>query len=419
MYNETLPLGYELKNWDESYIIEDVKGQGGFGITYSARRVSDGLHVAVKEYYPRQLSMQRAQDGSVTSTHPNQKLYEGGMKSFLDEATALSKLKDIPSVVKALSYFQANKTAYLVMEYIEGISLKNYVLHKELFKAYDLLPVYKTLLEDIDRMHRTGLLHRDIAPDNIMLTNEGTLRLIDFGSARSVENGKSMTVVLKPGFAPIEQYMTHGQGTYTDVYGACATLYYCLTGKVPVEAMKRLDEDPMVPANQYGAGLTQRQEEVLMRGLALQPPTAKSPGKKPRYRTMGEFIKAFPWDETQKPYNWTWPAWLPQPEPPEPVEEIDIDEERKKKEQEQNQTIVLDDDDGPKPPVPPPPPPPPTDSTRKTAMIIIAIVCGIMFIFGFSAMCNGSGFGMIFALIGIVGLIIVAVSAYNHSQWKG
>lgn len=182
--------------------------------------------------------------------------------------------------------------------------------------------------------------------------------------------------------------------------------------------MKRLDEDPMVPANQYGAGLTQRQEEILMRGLALQPPTAKSPGKKPRYRTMGEFIKAFPWDETQKPYNWTWPAWLPQPEPPEPVEEIDIDEERKKKEQEQNQTIVLDDDDGPKPPVPLPPPPPPTDSTRKTAMIIIAIVCGIMFIFGFSAMCNGSGFGMIFALIGIVGLIIVAVSAYNHSQWK-
>ena len=409
-------MGYTLQNWDYSYVIEDVKGHGGFGITYSAYRVEDDKHVAIKEYFPRQLNMQRLPDGSVAPNHPNDKIYQGGMESFLDEAKALAKLRNIPSVVEALSYFQTNGTAYLVMEFVDGISLKNLIMSKGTLKADTFLPMFKVLLEDIEKMHRTGLLHRDIAPDNIMLTKDNILKLIDFGSARSIENGKSMTVLLKPGFAPIEQYQSHGQGTYTDVYGVCATLYYCLTGKVPPAAMNRLDDDPIVPPNEYGAGLTKKQQQVLLRGLAVQPPTAKTPGRYPRYRTMGEFIKAFPWKET--------PGWdLPKKQiPPVQVEP----------------TIDLDDRNGQIPAagiaqqaeIPSVNPQPSGfgnsdykesagSSPNRLLMIVLAIIFGLALIVGFCAMCDGSGGGAILMLIGAAGLAAVVIKAYNNSRWKG
>ncbi|MCC8196646.1 MAG: serine/threonine protein kinase [Ruminococcus sp.] len=394
MFNEmTLPYGYKLQNWDYSYIIDNVQGQGGFGITYSAHRAEDNLHVAVKEFFPNQLNLQRASDGTVHAGMDVQELYQGGMNSFLDEAKALAKLRNLPSVVKALSYFQANGTAYLVMEFIDGTSLKNLLRNEGPVSAEEFLPKFRVLIEDIEKMHKTGLLHRDIAPDNIMLDNDGNLKLIDFGSARSMEDGKSMKVLLKSGFAPVEQYMSRGQGTYTDVYGICASIYYCLTGKVPPEAMSRLDNDPLVPPNQYGAGLTERQQEVLLRGLAVQPPTAKTPGKNPRYRTVGEFIRAFPWEETQKPKPE--PVILVEPGPEPIVTTLD-----------DNFTIDLDKDKT-------------TGSSGNMVLIICAIIFGIIFIVGFCAMCEGSVAGAVFALGGLVGLVALIVSIYRNSKWKG
>lgn len=391
MFNEmTLPYGYKLQNWDYSYIIDNVQGQGGFGITYSAHRAEDNLHVAVKEFFPNQLNLQRASDGTVHAGKDVQELYQGGMNSFLDEAKALAKLRNLSSVVKAYSYFQANGTAYLVMEFIEGTSLKSLLRNEGPVSAEEFLPKFRVLLEDIEKMHKTGLLHRDIAPDNIMLDNDGNLKLIDFGSARSMEDGRSAKVLLKPGFAPVEQYMSRGQGTYTDVYGISASIYYCLTGKVPPEAMSRLDNDPLVPPNQYGAGLTERQQEVLLRGLAVQPPTAKIPGKNPRYRTVGEFIRAFPWEDTQKPLP-PIPGPTPIPEPePEPIFTIEIGDRKK-----------------------------PTGSSGNIVLIICAVVFGIIFIAGFCAMCEGSFAGAVFVLGGLVGLVALIVSIYRNSKWKG
>ncbi|MCD7888365.1 MAG: serine/threonine protein kinase [Oscillospiraceae bacterium] len=391
MFNEmTLPYGYKLQNWDYSYIIDNVQGQGGFGITYSAHRAEDNLHVAVKEFFPNQLNLQRASDGTVHAGKDVQELYQGGMNSFLDEAKALAKLRNLSSVVKAYSYFQANGTAYLVMEFIEGTSLKSLLRNEGPVSAEEFLPKFRVLLEGIEKMHKTGLLHRDIAPDNIMLDNDGNLKLIDFGSARSMEDGRSAKVLLKPGFAPVEQYMSRGQGTYTDVYGISASIYYCLTGKVPPEAMSRLDNDPLVPPNQYGAGLTERQQEVLLRGLAVQPPTAKIPGKNPRYRTVGEFIRAFPWEDTQKPLP-PIPGPTPIPEPePEPIFTIEIGDRKK-----------------------------PTGSSGNIVLIICAVVFGIIFIAGFCAMCEGSFAGAVFALGGLVGLVALIVSIYRNSKWKG
>ncbi|MCD8006360.1 MAG: serine/threonine protein kinase [Oscillospiraceae bacterium] len=427
MYNETLPVYYKLENWDYSYTIDDVKGQGGFGITYSAHR-SDGKHVAIKEYFPRQLNMQRSQDGSVQPTQGNERLFQGGMQSFLDEAKSLAKLRNISSVVEALSYFQANGTAYLVMEFIEGISLKNLLRTEGVVKAEEFLPKFKVLLEDIDKMHSSiGLLHRDIAPDNIMLTTDGRLKLIDFGSARSVENGKSMTVLLKPGFAPIEQYQSHGQGTYTDVYGACATLYYCLTGKVPPAAINRLDDDPIVPPNQYGAGLTERQQVVLLRGLAVQPPTAKTPGKNPRYRTMGMFIKEFPWNDK--------PIAPPPPPPPPPIDDhhetvIIGEHDDGHTTDNGSDTIVIPGKDetetgtginghngtqnggsqiggqingG-------------TNSSRTSLNLVFVVVCAVLFILGVALMAGEVGAGLIFAIVGIVGTIFFSYRIYKNGQ---
>ena len=133
------------------------------------------------------------------------------------------------------------------------------------------------LMRDLERLHSGGVLHRDIAPDNIMLMPDGSLTLLDFGCARSMEDGKSMTVVLKPGFAPIEQYQTRGQGPYTDLYALCATLYYCLTGKVPPAAPERLSavfdgqSDPLPLPTAMGAALTPEQEQLLLWGMAIQP----------------------------------------------------------------------------------------------------------------------------------------------------
>ncbi|MCD7847426.1 MAG: serine/threonine protein kinase [Oscillospiraceae bacterium] len=422
MYNETLPIGYTLSNWDYSYVIDDVKGQGGFGITYSAHRVEDKRHVAVKEYFPRQLNMQRGNEGEVVCTQANERLFKGGMQSFLDEAKALAKLRNIPSVVEALSYFEANGTAYLVMEYIKGISLKNLLMSEGPVSAKEFLPKFKVLLEDIDKMHsQTGLLHRDIAPDNIMLTEDGRLKLIDFGSARSVENGKSMTVLLKPGFAPIEQYQSHGQGTYTDVYGVCATLYYCLTGKVPPAAINRLDNDPIVPPNEYGAGLTQRQQEVLLRGLAVQPPTAKTPGKNPRYRTVGMFIKEFPWNDRP----------VPPPEPPkQPTDDthntIEIGPHNDiKNNNDNNQTVIIPakDDTEIKKETEVKEPEikvvKTDDSPKSSVYILLAIVCMVLFIVGFACMAADVGGGAALALVGIVGAAVFSVIAYKNSQRKG
>ncbi|MGM9619735.1 MAG: serine/threonine protein kinase [Oscillospiraceae bacterium] len=273
-----LPIGTVLRSQKgHTFLFGEVKGDGGFGLTYIAKELTSGKVVAIKEYFPTRCQPQRRPDHSVCPTTQMEEIYRQGMHSFLSEASMLRAVAGTPSIVHVLDFFEANGTAYMVMDYLNGTTLRDLLQSQSRFEPNLLLKKVLPLMRDLGAIHEAGVLHRDIAPDNIMLMPDGTLTLLDFGCARSMEDGKSMTVVLKPGFAPIEQYQTRGQGPYTDVYALCATLYYCLTGKVPPAAPERLSatfdgqNDPLLPPSALGAALSREQEELLLWGLALQP----------------------------------------------------------------------------------------------------------------------------------------------------
>lgn len=252
------------------YLLGAALGAGGFGITYIGLDQKTGKRVAVKEYFPIQCAF-RAENGAVMPKPGMEDFYAGGRKSFLTEGQMLYGQRAIPSVVQVHDYFEANNTAYLVMEYLEGITLQQKLQRDGVVDFETLQPKLYTLISDLSKLHKAGVLHRDISPDNVMWMPDGSLKLLDFGAARSMEDGKSMTVQLKHGFAPVEQYQTHGQGPWTDVYALSATIYYSITGHVPPMAPERLETDTLVPPSQLGAKLTSSQEEALLWGLTVQP----------------------------------------------------------------------------------------------------------------------------------------------------
>ncbi len=273
-----LPTGTVLRSGNgHRFLFGTIKGEGGFGLTYIGKELGSGLLVAIKEYFPFRCQPQRLPEGQVKPGEGFGDIYAHGMRSFLSEASMLRAVCHIPSIVHVMDYFEANGTAYMVMEYLQGATLYQVMQTKERVAPEELLPKLIPLMYDLGTLHESGVLHRDIAPDNIMWMPDGSLRLLDFGCARSLEDGRSMTVVLKPGFAPIEQYQTRGQGACTDIYGLCATLYYCLTGRVPPASPERLtatfdnQPDPLVPPSQLGVVLPAQQERLLLWGLALQP----------------------------------------------------------------------------------------------------------------------------------------------------
>ena len=269
-----LPVGTVLTGSGglRTYQIGAVRGQGGFGITYIALETASRKRVAIKEYFPTRCAYRGGDKASVLPTTGQRDAFQGGLASFLDEAKMLAAHDDLPSVVRVIDYFQANNTAYLVMEYLEGVPL-----HEQMAKSggrlsgQELMGKLPALLRDLGQLHRSGVIHRDISPDNIMWMPDGTLKLLDFGCARSMEGGRSMTVLLKHGFAPIEQYRTRGQGPYTDVYALAATVYYAITGQVPPSAMDRLEQDSLQSPIALGADITVQQETGLLWALSVQP----------------------------------------------------------------------------------------------------------------------------------------------------
>ena len=290
-----LRVGTVLK---DRYLLGKVKGEGGFGITYIGRDTHTGRLVAIKEYFPTRCQPQRRDDGGLYPVSQAEEMYRNGMRSFLQEAGMLAAVVNIPCVVKILDYFEANGTAYMVMEYLQGETLRQRVERQGTLPFAELMERMRPLLEDMQTMHEAAILHRDIAPDNIMLLPDGGFKLMDFGCARFMEDGKSMTVVLKPGFAPPEQYMRRGQGPFTDVYGLCATIYYCITGKVPVPSVDRLENDTLQAPSALGAQIDPEAEQVLLWGLSVQP--------KARPQTMRAFLDRL------------YPAQKPEPIPPRP-----------------------------------------------------------------------------------------------------
>jgi len=267
------------------YCLESVLGKGGYGITYRGTDTRLNQSVAIKEYYPVFWSSRYIEKGNKVVVHQGMEgQYCKGMERFLEEARLLAQLSNVTGVVRVTDYFEENGTAYLVMEFLDGKNLKEMT---EQFggriPAEVLMPVLSPAMFALKKIHEKGLIHRDLSPDNIMMLSDGTVRLIDFGNARDTTDNKSMTMAMKEGFAAPEQYRSKGQGPYTDVYGICATIYYCLTGTVPPEVHERLLEGTPLQWHQI-PGLTPERIQVLERGMALLP--------RDRIRSVRELIDA-------------------------------------------------------------------------------------------------------------------------------
>ena len=270
------------------YTIEDVLGQGGFGITYLGM---DELHkkkVAIKEFFPQGIVTRNIEyEDTVTVTLVGEKEnYDKGKERFLKEAQTMAMFSKDKGIVKALDFFEINNTAYIVMEYLEGVTLKQYLRENERIDAEDLVELLVPLIEALDEIHSQGLIHRDISPDNIMVLPDGRIKLMDFGAARDyTEFGeKSLSIVLKPGYAPPEQYQTHGvQGPWTDIYALCATMYKCITGENPPDAIDRLVDDYLKKISAFGITVSPQIEEAIIKGMSV--------AAKDRYQNVGDFCE--------------------------------------------------------------------------------------------------------------------------------
>lgn len=268
------------------YVIQEVLGQGGFGITYLGIDKLYGNKVAIKEYYPQKIAMRKAQyeDVVTVSSIEEKNNYDKGKKRFLDEAQVMARFNKNEGIVKILDFFEANNTAYIVMEYLEGMTLKQYLGKYGVLQFRNLIEMMLPLLEALIEIHSQGLIHRDISPDNIMVQHNGKLKLMDFGAARDyTESGnKSLTVILKPGYAPPEQYQTHGvQGPWTDIYALCATIYKCLTGITPPDAIARVMDDKFKEPDQLDGKLSPDIKKILWKGMNIFP--------EERYQDIVEF----------------------------------------------------------------------------------------------------------------------------------
>ena len=234
------------------YLVGAPLGKGGFGITYIAMDLQTETIVAIKEYFPAEFACRAADTETVLPIDEKQSLYfRTGMKSFTREGELLRRLSDIPGIVQFQDMLYCNNTAYLVMAYIPGISLKKQMKKQgKPFTEREALTMMRPILSALQAMHQKHILHRDISPENLMYAPDHTLTLIDFGAARefSTDDDENLTVILKRGYAPEEQYHSGSrQGAWTDVYAVCAVLYHMLTGILPQEADKRAESDQLTP----------------------------------------------------------------------------------------------------------------------------------------------------------------------------
>lgn len=270
---------------NNKYLVGRVLGEGGFGITYVGRDLTLDMKVAIKEYYPAGMAM-RANDSTNTVSLFNWSFsndFAKGKEQFIREAQTIAKMDKESAVVTVRDFFEQNNSAYIVMEFVEGDDLKKIIRQTQKpIPANELLDLVEPVFGALDELHSIGLIHRDISPDNIMI-EDGRARLIDFGCARETLNDKNAEAVLKHGFSPVEQYENANMGPWTDVYAMAATIYFCITGKLPPKATERLVKDELQPPSALGVKLLPKQEAALMRALAVD--------RSERFQSMEEFGK--------------------------------------------------------------------------------------------------------------------------------
>ncbi len=283
-YPVALKAGTVLK---QRYHVGRVLGQGGFGITYVAWDTKLQARVAVKEYMPNDICTRQGSAVSVAMERKEEE-FAYGRERFKEEAQTLAKFMGHPGIAGVTDYFDENGTSYFVMDYIEGISFKTYIANAGgKVSVQEALDVMIPVLRALTAVHGEGIVHRDVTPDNIYITKDGNVKLLDFGSARYSlgDKSKSLDVILKVGYAPKEQYIRRGrQGPYTDVYSCAACLYAAITGYLPPESLDRLEKDELVPPSQMGVEIPLYLERAILKGLAVQP--------EDRFQTAGEFLEA-------------------------------------------------------------------------------------------------------------------------------
>ncbi|MGN0498271.1 MAG: protein kinase [Acutalibacteraceae bacterium] len=335
-YPLALPFGTVLGG---KYILGKVLGQGGFGITYVAQNYQTKELVAVKEYFPDSLAMRTDERTVASYSGEREENFLYGKECFLDEAKTLAEFIGNPNIVCVYSYFEENNTAYFAMEYIRGISFQGYINQRGgKIPWEDARRVIFPVMDALSAVHGKGIIHRDISPDNIYITNDGTVKLLDFGAARySIgDKSRSLDVVLKHGYAPKEQYTRHGrQGPFTDVYALAATIYRAITGRVPPDSIDRIDEDELILPSALGSDISARAEDALVQALSVQ--------SSDRFQSMKSFREALGSAEPNQPT-----PEPPIPEPPIPEPPI------------------------PEPPIPEPPIPAPTPHKKRKVPIVIA-----------------------------------------------
>ena len=304
----------------DRFIIGKVVGCGGFGVTYIAWDKVLDHKVAIKEYLPSEFSTRMPGISHLTIFEGDKReQFDDGMKKFLDEARRLAKFQNESGIVKIFDCFEENRTAYIVMEYLQGVTLTHYLEEHGKISEDEAVQMILPILNSLKNVHREGIIHRDIAPDNIMVTTDGQVKLIDFGAARyaTTSHSRSLTVIIKQGYSPVEQYQSRGdQGAYTDVYAIGAVLYKMITGVTPPDSMERnayfenSRKDILEPIHKLVKGISENKENAILNSMNIRI--------EDRSPDMDSLIKELTTDEPVARINgkikkkdiFQWPLWL-------------------------------------------------------------------------------------------------------------
>lgn len=265
---------------DNRYIVGRVLGYGGFGVTYIGWDGKLEQKVAIKEYLPSEFSTRMPGQSRVTVfTGDKKEQYSEGLTKFVEESKRLAKFQNEPGIVKIFDSFEENDTAYIIMEYLDGETLTQKISRNGKIPEDEAVEMMMAVMNSLNVVHEAGILHRDIAPDNIFITKSGDIKLIDFGASRyaTTSHSRSLTVIIKPGYSPEEQYRSRGdQGPYTDVYALGACLYKMITGKTPPDAMERRaffeskNKDILVPPHNLVKNISSVRENAILNAMNVR-----------------------------------------------------------------------------------------------------------------------------------------------------
>lgn len=304
----------------DRYIVGRVLGYGGFGVTYIGWDGKLEQKVAIKEYLPGEFSTRMPGQSQVTVFNGDKsEQFRDGLKKFVEESKRLAKFQNEAGIVKIFDSFEENETAYIIMEYLDGITLKEYLGQVGTIPEDEAINMLMPVMESLQTVHAEGLLHRDIAPDNIFLTKDGSVKLIDFGASRyaTTSHSRSLTVIIKPGYSPEEQYRSRGdQGPYTDVYAIAATLYRMITGKTPPGAMERRakyenqNKDILIEPHKLVKNISRNREVAILNAMNV-----RVEDRTPDIKTFIEELNADPpakrrYGKIKKIDIYSWPLWL-------------------------------------------------------------------------------------------------------------